>query len=403
NRHVWKKSISNDDASIEIPGFSEFTRLDNTYISLNNKQSSCFDLTLKFGYIFDNNVVIKKASKRAFTIDVNKVELKTEINNEIENVEKFDSKLEALFKRNFISCKNISNLFPSLSVFLGATSRQTLNDVTTIEYSYRKWEKEELKISKSNLTPTNNFIMEVENALESDDKETRLRRLSNEFGNFYACRLVFGGAMIDEIRADFDGNQDYEVRIIGGNKEYVNSSSSKLWVNSLNNRDTWDIIEYDEIYSIFDILDYSLQQKILNVLGHRILKDQKDRVIFSLRIGYMNEHTPLIIVHLKKLPYKKYKNHPIKFGWIIVGQPTNFDFNRIKYPVILKNGELPVSKVDRLYGIEFSKYREFNTCVLGLPKINSKCLMHLSVYDIKDINQLTDDEKVPQRTALFCW
>ncbi|CAG8748599.1 14176_t:CDS:2, partial [Racocetra fulgida] len=172
---------------------------------------------------------------------------------------KCDSELEALFKRNFISCKKISNLFPSLSVFLGATSRQTLNDVTTIECSYRKFEREELKISKSNLTPTNNFIMEVENALESDDKETQLRKLLNEFGNFYACRLVFGGAMIEEIR-------DYEVRIIGGNKEYVNGSSSKLWVNSLNNRDTWDIIEYDETYSIFDILDYSLQQKILNVL-----------------------------------------------------------------------------------------------------------------------------------------
>ncbi|CAG8486167.1 23669_t:CDS:10 [Cetraspora pellucida] len=404
---------------INLPQFSEFTPLDNTYISLNNKlQSSCLDLTLKFGgYIFDNNIVIKKASKQAFTIDVDKVESKTEINNEIENVEKCDSKLEALLKRNFISCKNISNLFPCLSVFLGAASCKTLDYITTVECSYRKWEKEELKISKSNINPTNNFIMQVENALESDDKEAQLRRVSNEFGNFYARRLVFGGAMIEEI-IDIDDSQNYEIRVIGGNKEYTNINSSlKPWVMSLNNRDTWDIIEYDEIYSIFDILDYSLQQTILDVLGHRILKagindipinwdfsnnapyvhslapqftgldkitkitncyifasilDKKDRDIFSLRIGYIDEHTPLFIVHLKKPSYiKKYKNYPIKYGWIIVGQPTNFDFDRIKYPVVLKSGELPTSNVDKLCKIEFSKYRELNTCALGQPEIKT--------------------------------
>ncbi|CAG8701519.1 10364_t:CDS:2, partial [Cetraspora pellucida] len=449
NRHVSRKGVNNDDACIDLPQFSEFTQLDNTYILLNNQlQPSCLDLTLKFGgYIFDNNVVIKKASKQAFTIDVDKVESKTEINNEIENVEKCDSKLEALLKRNFISCKNISNLFPCLSVFLGATSCKTLNYITTVECSYRKWEKEELKISKSNIDPTNNFIMEVEHALESDDKEAQLRRVSNEYGNFYARRLVFGGAMIEEI-IDIDDSQNYEIRVIGGNEEYININSSlKPWVMSLNNRNTWDIIEYDEIYSIFDILDCSLQQNILDVLGHRILKagindipinwdfsnnapyvhslapqftgldkitkitncyifasilDKKDRDVFSLRIGYIDEHTPLFIIHLKKPSYKKYKNYPIKYGWIIVGQPTNFDFDRIKYPVVLKSGELPTSKVDKLCKIEFSKYRELNTCALGQPETNFKCLMHFSVYDIKDINQLVDDEKIPQKTALFC-
>ncbi|RIB28698.1 hypothetical protein C2G38_1397368 [Gigaspora rosea] len=111
NRQVLRKSINDDNASTNLYEFQQSTDefqqlIDNTYI-LNSKQSSCFDLTSKFeGYIFDNNV-IKRASKRAFTFDIDKVESKTQLNNEITKVEKCNNKLDALFKRNLIPCKNI--------------------------------------------------------------------------------------------------------------------------------------------------------------------------------------------------------------------------------------------------------------------------------------------------------
>ncbi|CAG8446335.1 10117_t:CDS:2 [Dentiscutata erythropus] len=427
NQHALRKHINDDDAS---KAFTDLLQLK----VLNSKQSSCFNLTSKFeGYILDNNNFIKSASKQAFTINIDKVEPKTQLNNVIEKVEKCNNKLDALFKRNLMSCKNISTILPCLSVFLGVpqhSSCKLLDRITTTECSYRKWEKEELNISKLNINPTDDFIAEVKNALNSENKEVQLRRISKEYGNFYA------------------------LRVIGGIKEHINGFSLKSWIKSLNNYDAWDIIEYDEIYSIFDILDDNLQNEIFDALGHRILQagvndiplnwdfstnatyvhslsmqfmdlneitninncyifasiiDKSDRDIFSLRIAYMNEHIPLIIVHRKNSLHKKYPNSPIKVGWIIVGQPINFDFDQANYPVVLKSGGLPISKVDNQYKIEFPKYGDIiescilNTCMLGLPKINSKCSMRLSVYDIKDINQLINDENGSQRTASFCW
>ncbi|RIB28699.1 hypothetical protein C2G38_1397369 [Gigaspora rosea] len=125
--------------------------------------------------------------------------------------------------------------------------------------------------------------------------------------------------------------------------------------------------------------------------------DKNDRDIFSLIVGYVHEHMPLIVVHLKKPLHKKHKNSPIKVGWIIVGPPINFDIDQTKCPVMIKSGEIESSKNRNV--IESCA---LNTCVLGFPEVNTKSLMHLSVYDINDINQLLNDEKVPQRTALFC-
>ncbi|RIB28703.1 hypothetical protein C2G38_1397462 [Gigaspora rosea] len=127
--------------------------------------------------------------------------------------------------------------------------------------------------------------------------------------------------------------------------------------------------------------------KISNCYIFASFIDKSDRETFSLRICYKNEHVPLIIVHPKKPLHKKCKNSPIKVGWIIVGQPINFDFDQTKYPVVLK-------RINNQYKIESSKHEEviksciLNTCVFGRPEI--------------DYKYLVSDEKVSLRTALFC-
>ncbi|CAG8590399.1 2662_t:CDS:2 [Racocetra fulgida] len=428
NQHILRH-INDEDASIDLSELSKLTI--NPDGILNSKQPAYLNLITKFkGYAFDNND-IKNASEQVFTINIDKVESKTQINNVIEKVEKCESKLEALFKRNLMSCKNISNILPCLSVSLGVplhSSYEILDRITTTECSYRIWEKEEITISKQNINPTNAFIEEVKGALKCEDKESQLRMIAKKYGTFYARRLVFGGAVIKETSI-----KGIIIRIIGGIKEY-NGFSLRSWINSLDNRDVWDIIEYDEIYSIFDLLDDNLQKEIFDILAgiHDIppywdfsknasyvhllatqftdldkltkinncyifasIINKSDRDRFSLQIGYMNEHIPLIIIHLKKPLHKNHKSSQIRVGWIIVGQPINFDFDQINYPVLLESGDSSTFK------IEFSKDEELNTCVLGIPEINSKYLTDLSVYDIKDINQLVDDKKVLQRTALF--
>ncbi|CAG8450551.1 2091_t:CDS:2 [Scutellospora calospora] len=459
---------SDDEVNRELSKVSQLVdNIDKEYI-LNNKQSCCFDLTRKFeGYTFVKDY-IEKASKKAFTIDVDKVELKTQINNVIENIEKCNRMFDILCKRNFISYENISSILPWLSIFYGKeqnTSGQMLEHLTnTTEFSYKKWEKSELIISKQSIRPTNSFITDVKNALKGTDnksKVTKLREVTKKYGNFYARRLVFGGAIIREntnietvetLANIINSNQNSKVRIIGGIKKEYNNDSIKSWVNSLDNYTTWDIIEYDEIYSIFDLLDDNLQKEILDALGHRILKadvkdiplnwdfskkstyvhsltthfaeldkitniynchifasfiNKKDRDFFSLRIDYMNKNIPLIIVHPKRPLHKKCKKYPIKIGWVIVGQLNNFDFDQTKYPVVLKkSSEYSILKVDKHYKIEFPKcdrYLDFldscalNTCVFGLLKVNSSEL-HLtsnnltsfSVYDLKDIKKILE-------------
>ncbi|RIB14925.1 hypothetical protein C2G38_2193748 [Gigaspora rosea] len=44
-----------------------------------------------------------------------------------------------------------------------------------------------------------------------------------------------------------------------------------LWVESLEDETTWGIVGYNEIYSIFELLDEELQKEVLRAMGHQIL------------------------------------------------------------------------------------------------------------------------------------
>ncbi|KAF0553683.1 hypothetical protein F8M41_020071 [Gigaspora margarita] len=117
--------------------------------------------------------------------------------------------------------------------------------MTTIKCSYRKWEKE--------------------NTLKSKNKEAQLRRISREYGGFYARRLVLGGAIIKETSNDATINYD-------------DNTNSKVRVR---------------------VIDDSLQHKDFDILGHRSLKadfnDIPSTWVFSKNAEHVHSLSPQLM------------------------------------------------------------------------------------------------------------
>ncbi|CAG8554346.1 24113_t:CDS:2 [Gigaspora margarita] len=273
-------------------------------------------------------------------------------------------------------------------------------------------------------------------------KISKLRRVSEKYGHFYARHLILGGAAIKNEKytksSETDGTQfngtfsvhvnknkyidaqasndtkhnsndcfinNREV-IIGGNSPDDNDKNK--WRKSLTDEATWGIIGYDEIRSLFELLDESLQKDVLNVFGHQILKAKIEEIefnlgskktqvyelssrineikniskciilasivsenenVFSLHVDHMNndQDRPVIVIHhiqendpiLTKLTRLMLNKEiiKIKLCWVIIGSPTSFNFIT-QYPLALKSKKYTVEshKTD--------KCGKFGTCVL---------------------------------------
>ncbi|CAG8456074.1 12181_t:CDS:2, partial [Cetraspora pellucida] len=173
-------------------------------------------------------------------------------------------------------------------------------------------------------------------------------------------------------------NTNSSLNVKGGDVANFNFDDPSNWINSLKNIDTWDIIEYEEVHSIFDLLEDNLRKEVLEALGKRILKvniesikypmsddkkpyahqlgkqleditnieeceifstvmKKKNRHMFSSYICYDSPDKPVILIQRipGKMTKKKYIN--IKIGWIVVGYPTKtFDFD-LSNQVIFKS------------------------------------------------------------------
>ncbi|CAG8788637.1 23062_t:CDS:2 [Gigaspora margarita] len=201
-------------------------------------------------------------------------------------------------------------------------------------------------------------------------------------------------------------------------------------IGELDDHTNWEIIGHDEIHLIFDLLDDDLRKKTLDVLGHRILSagsdlinfdfnnsrpliyplettrthvedasrchifvsivNQNDKETFSWHIDYVDEYTPEIVVyrigHKKKSFFRanqSIESCSVKINWIIVGQPKEFDFDMVKYPVILRsynyNGfkmennfiQIPISQIQN-FKEDIQKLQE--TCILSTCVIETGSL-----------------------------
>ncbi|CAG8788831.1 1297_t:CDS:2, partial [Gigaspora margarita] len=235
------------------------------------------------GFINENGNVekVEKAKHRAFIINKNNIglEAKMTLNDGMEiGQEKCKNKFEALCKRNFIADGQFSTISPWLTLFLGVSkqdSSEFLREMPIEKYSYTVVKKAELSILESSITLTEEFKNEVENALEkktTSEKIDELRQVSEKYGHFYARHIVFGGAIIEKL-INTETSKESFIRIIGGDRKYHDDIkiNKKPWFDSLEDFQTWEIIEYDEVCPIFDLLDGKLRKEVLIALGQRIL------------------------------------------------------------------------------------------------------------------------------------
>ncbi|CAG8742630.1 12657_t:CDS:2, partial [Gigaspora rosea] len=428
------------------------------------------------GFIFKNGLV-ENAQKIAFKININKIKSKIFKGNENRNVSEIFNltdeqkelcmcELDILCSRNLITYNN--SILPWLSIFLGKSkeeaSKQKLKNQIITEIFFTKLKRTEIFISREDIILEEEFKTKVEMALSScknyHEMIDELREITKEYGWFYAHHFVFGGAIIKETNTRNLVNS-YS-RNVGG--ELGNNPTFMSFADSLKDFEKWKIIEYNDICPIFDILDDDLRKKVLDVLGYRILKAgikqifplnhfskkisyiyslsqhlgelskitniqdchifatimNKNEGVFSLRIEYINnENSPVIVVH-KITKNKLIQYEHLKIGWIIVGQPNNFDFDftQTEYPIVLKSKKCSISsKEGKHYKVEIPKHDDsyiLCTCVLEtasktvketfvigshiISSSNSACIF---VHDLKG-NAINDDELLQRLKLFFC-
>ncbi|CAG8443096.1 13513_t:CDS:2 [Dentiscutata erythropus] len=462
------------------------------------------------GFKFDENKSIISAPYKAIKIKTDKnelIELRL-INNETSFVKECKHELDIFCNKNLILGGKIKVGLPWLSIFFGISHdkvKQKLKKFEkSIKYSQEIWERAEVIFSKSCIVPTDDLIKDVNDALRENTTKKKidaLREISEKYGSFYACRLMFGKAIVKVVKhaestdkssntssievqgevkptemASMDINSTYRTHNESRSFDSYSTSDTKK-IGDLENYTTWDIIGYDEIKLIFDLLDDSLREKVLDTLGHRILSsnficlesnfensepytyrlgtpqtkiedirecqifasimNNNEEDTFSLRVNYIDEYTPEIVVHL--IPresknrliskFRKSKYHRFKLSWVVVGQPKDFDFDMADYPIILRSYKYSnFNKEDDFIKISFSdipKFREeiqkfhetciLSTCVLESSTGNNNYPFeasivigtHLSLlnysaclytYNLSDNNHI--DENILQRRSL---
>ncbi|RIB25999.1 hypothetical protein C2G38_363073 [Gigaspora rosea] len=255
---------------------------------------------------------VEKAHYKAFEIDTNKVVKKSKLSETdrlVKRQKECKTNFDELCNRNLIANVDVSAILPWLSVFLGTSIEKTKNmhkEVST-KYNSIKVKKAEFIIPESSIKLTKEFEHDVNEALSENntnekiiDKIRKLKEITEKYGSFYARHIVFGGAIIEEItetsnlrnrssrvsfqananvtNANFSQETEHEsiesehennVHVFGGDMSI--RKDEKAWIESLNDFRKWDIIEYDEICPIFDLLNNELRRKVLEALGQRIL------------------------------------------------------------------------------------------------------------------------------------
>ncbi|RIB28977.1 hypothetical protein C2G38_1298958 [Gigaspora rosea] len=158
------------------------------------------------GFIYKNND-IQLAESQAFTIDVTKIKPKSlQIGSEIVEL-KCQQLFDSTFKEHLILNGEITAAVPYLSylsLLVGITADQA-NEFSksrseTTVYSCDIIRKSKLSLDRTNINLKPTFINEVRSALKYEshmEKISKLKKISEKYGHFYANEVIYGGAIIE--------------------------------------------------------------------------------------------------------------------------------------------------------------------------------------------------------------
>ncbi|CAG8460628.1 11415_t:CDS:2 [Acaulospora morrowiae] len=457
----------NDEHNIYI---SEIIEENKDGFLLNIKQTTDFDYTQlknEKGFAFKNDGSIISATEKGIKIDIGQINPPNSLSDSKTRTYICKDTCDRSCKRSFICDANISTVIEWFSVSLGlsrnASSESLESHTSSSSHFHEMYLKAELNISKSCVELTEDFIKDVKDALKGttrDKKIDNLHKVSTKYGHFYSTQLILGGVISrknvytesskkNSESSNINGNvsiglslantslsidrrnehatnssnsdTNESTRVIGGIESMYHSEGLIPWKKSLDKAMNWKIIEYREIYLLFELLKGDLKEKVLEVFGPQILqakfepikftpsahskpyvydlsphlkeiknmdkcqifasimsKDEKN--VFSSYIDYENKDfmTPVIVIHhLHKctasiIKLRKKKEFDLKLGWIIVGPTASFDFDMLLNPLILRSRKYTASGTNRIRITDCEDLDLQRTCMLGICEFEAE-------------------------------
>ncbi|KAF0472551.1 chitin synthase regulatory factor chr2 [Gigaspora margarita] len=328
--------FSRDKAEIEPDDESNYDLLEivddkHTLYIIQKNEFNLTKLMFEKGLMIKDDGSITRAPEQAFEIINDKIIIKKICSYE-DKVHECKHETTAECKRSLIfdgKLSTWSEWCPAfLNLNLSCKIQKNTNHETKTKHSCERIKKGELLISDADFKVKEEFINDIKNALnDTEDKISKLRKVSEKYGHFYARRLILGGVAIKNEEytksSETDGTQINGTFSVHGNKNnnsndgntkntkiidaqvsndtkhnsndsYINNyeeiiggkfpddKDKNQWRKSLTDGATWEIIGYDKIHSLFELLSESLQKEILGVFGHQILKAKIEEIEFNL-------------------------------------------------------------------------------------------------------------------------
>ncbi|CAB4426254.1 unnamed protein product [Rhizophagus irregularis] len=248
---------------------------------------------------------IKKADKRAFIMKYCELtEIKTG-GYEIDKLE-FESKVDWMKKTNlFIGDCDDVNILNFVKLAIKGLKDENFNNEVKSTYRYTELAKVSLRVSKKNLVLTEDFENDINDAIESKDPR-KFRKITKRYGQFIPTEIILGGRFYTKdvkislessandsiegsvntsigplnLRMGYNSNNSSKkskfyssnrVKILGGRHPNDENFDEKTWIESLEDYQNWDCIEFKDPISIFQFLPDDLRKKTIESIGKRIL------------------------------------------------------------------------------------------------------------------------------------
>ncbi|GBB92915.1 hypothetical protein RclHR1_20810002 [Rhizophagus clarus] len=219
----------------------------------------------------------------------------------------FKSNKDRMMKTNLFFHTDINvQKFVKLGISIGNMENEEVNSETNSSYHFTQYGKASLKFGDY-LKPTQEFIEEVEKAINSKDTAEELKQITNKFGQFIPTEVILGGrahfnehitstgqfaensreismnanaggvleANVASASSNSEGRSTYYrsncTKLIGGKQpDNIENFDEGAWAKSLNNYRNWDSIEHQNPVSIFQLLSNNLRKQIIESVGKRI-------------------------------------------------------------------------------------------------------------------------------------
>ncbi|PKY14702.1 kinase-like protein [Rhizophagus irregularis] len=255
------------------------------------------DFNLFRGLIINKNDKIKISKK--IPINIVKIPEVNPCNKSYLKIIKPSTKFElALISNNIFPSEN-SRIFPLIKsdvelstlphvkgdisnyeLFTFPLVRSDVNNYEGYDHVIVKSEKYEILLNMNNIKPTEEFEQAIEEALDSMKPLKALQDVFNEYGHLFSQRIILGGALRNILpnlnsSGDVDDIDNVDEMLESLNNLDISCLLTRLgrtiekkdlhnWIQNTNNH--LEIIKFDNIIPLYNILQIEQQEKIIDVL-----------------------------------------------------------------------------------------------------------------------------------------